>query len=87
MCGSCRALYLIVYYFRYPYLFAPFVLMLLLRSREGMWCVPEERPDCRRILNVTFGSRDGRGVCVPPSRYAAIPCNSCVPSAPPIYAF
>lgn len=35
----------------------------------GMWCVPEGREDCRRVLNVTFGDKDGRGVCVPPSRY------------------
>lgn len=35
----------------------------------GMWCVPEGRHDCRRVLNVTFGAKDGRGVCVPPSRY------------------
>ncbi|CAM9501699.1 unnamed protein product, partial [Ectocarpus sp. 12 AP-2014] len=39
------------------------------RDTTGMWCVPEERQDCRRILNVTFGSRDGRGVCVPPSSF------------------
>lgn len=38
----------------------------------GMWCVPEGREDCRRILNVTFGHRDGRGVCVPPSRYTTL---------------
>ncbi|CAM9400811.1 unnamed protein product [Ectocarpus sp. 4 AP-2014] len=39
------------------------------RDTTGMWCVPEERQDCRRILNVTFGSRNGRGVCVPPSSF------------------
>lgn len=50
------------------------MMMILLRlymhddARLGMWCVPEGREDCRRVLNVTFGDRDGWGVCVPPSR-------------------
>ncbi|CAM9977297.1 unnamed protein product, partial [Hapterophycus canaliculatus] len=39
------------------------------RDTSGMWCVPEGREDCRRILNVTFGHRDGKGVCVPPSSF------------------
>ncbi|CAM9300868.1 unnamed protein product [Ectocarpus fasciculatus] len=39
------------------------------RDTTGMWCVPEERQDCRRILNVTFGNRGGNGVCVPPSSF------------------
>lgn len=68
-----------IYQFRYPVRSRFLLLMMLVRSRAGMWCVPEERQDCRRILNVTFGSTNGRGVCVPPSRYVAVLLTSAHP--------
>lgn len=44
--------------------------------QAGMWCVPEGREDCRRVLNITFGDRNSKGACVPPSRYA-FPLSRC----------
>eukprot|EP00752_Nemacystus_decipiens_P015658 g13973.t1 len=52
------------------------------RDTTGMWCVPAGRESCRRVLNVTFGDKDDRGACVPPSSGAVREAGMVTPATP-----